>query len=602
MKRSLLIFSALLVLPWVLHVEAIALQSGDGSAFDVTVPFSGAQPYNLAERSRDEVNVMAFIPPSIRGAVRAGTNKADLTPYIRAAAATGRTIRFPDGAYRVCNSIPLSNGQRLLGNGVASTRFDIDTCFESTARAVIDVAFGDSSGLDGFEIRFMQPERPDGRDAIIKYPPAVDFSVATRFKIGTLRVSGAWNGLRAVGNAGGFSADLLEIGAYRQGIILDGLLEFAHVNSLHCWPFGLHTDTQREIYYDKTTICAEFGAIDGLDIKSLNAFASSVYSNRNGNSGAARQIGMMQLDGDGARLKNDGGDFQFGMISSTKGVSPDPIPVLWNTSGTITIGSLRLWGASTKSYVINTAGTLVVNGGSFEHIGDSPALQVTGGTAIVTGVRLSPLQGSTRTQPYLLANKGGCLIAKANTVTTAGSGDLVSLESDDACHTVTENDFGTWSYRLPPGAHLGEYGPNKVAAFTWIPKPTFDKANGTFAASKYLVRQGFYSYDRGEIKYSYRVVFQSGPYSGASGNFVLSGLPFTSRSIDQYPGIGGEFSGFNLLGSAAFATPIVSANPNHPGVYYSLGGGPGSSHLGVANVPTAIGLRALSGAGSIPLR
>ncbi len=550
----------------------------------------------LSDWWNDRANVIAY------GADPTGAT--DSTLAIRRALATGKALSVPGGsAFRVRGNLVLNAGQRILCDGVTTSRFYVDALFDLSAPAVL-TAVGDAAGIDGCGIEFEQPASGTTRATVIHYPPALDISQATRFRTGVLRISAAWDGIRCAGNCGGFDGGLLEIGALNRGILIDGALDFVHVASLHCYGFGIAGNPALEpIYYDLTTTCAEFGRVDGLDIKTLDTFTAAVLGNANGNVGAARQIGMLQLDGDGARFKNAGGDVHIGLLSSTKGLVADPSPAIENTgSGTVVIASLRTFGGSTASFVRNGAGTLVIGGGHLQQVADRPAIEVVGGTVMVQGVALAPSQSATRTQPYLLAGAGGCLVAKGNIATTTGAGNLVFVTADAACQTVQGNDFNGWGYALPSGAHLGEYGPNKVAPFTWTPTPGFDGGNGSFSVASYPVRQGFYSYGAGKIDYWFRVYFAHGAFSGASGNFTIAGLPFNAAGMDLMPGALGEFGGFALSGGYVSAAPVVRGTGGGQGVYLQQQGGPSTILLPASGVPASAGSRYVSGAGSIPLR
>lgn len=92
----------------------------------------------------------------------------------------------------------------------------IGPCFNLAAPAVVSVAPGDSSGWDGIGIAFDQSVATS-RATLRRYPWALDIRAATRVKIGSLRISAAYNGIRCDGNCGGLAADLLEIGAFNRG-------------------------------------------------------------------------------------------------------------------------------------------------------------------------------------------------------------------------------------------------------------------------------------------------------------------------------------------------------------------------------------------------
>ncbi|MCF4130160.1 hypothetical protein [Methylobacterium sp. SyP6R] len=412
---------------------------------------------------------MAFIPPALRAGVRDRTGTADLTQYLRAAFASGRTVRFPAGRYPICDGLTLASGQAAVGEGVTASVLWIGPCFNLAAPAVVSVAPGDSSGWDGIGIAFDQSVATS-RATLRRYPWALDIRAATRVKIGSLRISAAYNGIRCDGNCGGLAADLLEIGAFNRGLLLDGPQDFTHIGVLHAWPFDFAASPAlMAIYGDGTTVAAEFGRVDGLDIRSLDTFGAAVLGNRNGNTGAARQIGMIQLDGDGATFSNAAGDWQIGMLSSTKSGRPT-VPAIASAGGTVLIGSARLWGATDAPYMTVTGGSLAVSGGAFEQAADQPAAEVTGGTLVITGTVLRPLVGSAgpaRRRPFLAQEGEGVLIAASNVAllpASGGGGTLIGIGADNARNVVTGNVLAGWGVALPPGAMLGSYGNNVTPA------------------------------------------------------------------------------------------------------------------------------------------
>ncbi|MGX7709578.1 hypothetical protein ACS5PV_32705, partial [Methylobacterium sp. Gmos1] len=224
----------------------------DASPLSTLGPQTGAQAYSLAEQATDSVNVMAFIPKVLRAGVRARTNTADLTLYVQAALNTGAAVRFPTGDYKVCNALQQAGGQRLSGDGVTVSRLLVGACFNMSAQAVVvgtpsatsnGTVAEQSAGWDKIGIVFDQ-SAATSRASLRQYPWAIDLNGSQRYTIGQIRISNAWNGIKGLGtvngpSASGFTADLLEIGAFNRGIVLDGLYDFSHITTLHCWPWDV---------------------------------------------------------------------------------------------------------------------------------------------------------------------------------------------------------------------------------------------------------------------------------------------------------------------------------------------------------------------------
>lgn len=400
-------------------------------------------------------------PPADVGArVAIPTAPADATQSLRSALASGRSVHLPAGDYRLTDTLALASGQRLTGDGVNATRLMVGPDFNGAAPAVMAVAAGDASGIDGIGINFDQGGAGD-RASLRHYPWALDIRSATRFGIGRLRISGAWNGIDARGNAGGLDAGTVEVGAFNVGVALDGPLDFAHVTTLHCWPFGIAQDPKlMTAYADGQSTCAEIGRVDGLDVKSLDAFASRVVFNARGGDGAARQIGQMQLDGDGATLTVEAGDVQIGALSSTKGAARAAPVIEWRGRLGL-IGSLRLWGGNLGPSLVVEGGILNVSGGSIENVADTTTVDVRGGTLMLANTWLAPLPNQPRKTPFV-RQSGGTLHAVGNRAPrpTTGSGVLFAIAQDSPDNTVAFNTFGGWGFAKPSGKTRGTYGPN----------------------------------------------------------------------------------------------------------------------------------------------
>lgn len=439
--------------------------TGEGGGVVVTASATDAQPYALAERAGDEVSVMSFIPLSLRAAIRAGTSNADVTAYVRKAIATGKRVYFPKGRYRVTDKLTYAPGQVLYGDGVTSAVFVVDAGFNMAASAVFEGLGSDSSGWDGIGIEFDQTG-VTSRATLRKYPWALDISTATRFKIGRIRISAAWNGVRGEGNCGGLDIGLAEIGAFNRGMITDGLLDFLHSGVVHLWPFNFANNaTLMSIYLDGSTDGWEIGQVDGLDAQSINSFGPRILGNANGNDGAARQIGLIQLDGDNSRFENLSGDFQIGLLSTTKS-GARTVPAVTSSAGFVSVTSLRTWGNNNGPFLTVTGGVFSVEGGPVELFGDHTAIEVSGGRLNLQKTKLFPLVGSegpARTTPFVRQTGTGVLVAKDNVVSysaNGGGGTLFAIEVDNADNVVSDNVMAGWGISLPDGQIAGSYDGN----------------------------------------------------------------------------------------------------------------------------------------------
>lgn len=444
---------------------------------DTLAPYTGAQPYSLVERATDTVNVMAFVPRALRAGVRARTNTTDLTSYIQAALNTGKAAHFPSGDYKVCDALSQKGGQRLTGDGVTVSRFIVGTCFNLGAQAVIvapptltntGMPAEQSAGLDKIGIAFDQ-SGVTSRAGLRQYPWALDLNGSERYTIGQFRISFAWKGIKGIGvvngpNPSGFTADLLELGVFNRGILLDGLFDFSHITTLHCWPWDMGLNaTLLPIATDGNTVCAEFGRIDGLDIKTLNTYGSSVLGNANGTDGAARQIGLLQLDGDAAFFRNLAGDFHIGILSSTAGGTLGIPKVRWD-GGEGLVANIRLWGGNNAPQLAVYGGQFNASGGSIQDLSDTVAVLAAGGTTMLNSVMFNtnPTQNTgTRNNPFVQQTAGLLHMVGSRWNRIPGNTlTLVQIQNDSPHHYIVGNAFNGAGFVKPGGTLNGTYAPN----------------------------------------------------------------------------------------------------------------------------------------------
>lgn len=386
---------------------------------------------------------------------------ADATNALRSALAGGGQLHLPAGDYRLTDSITLASGQRLIGDGVTATRLLIGPDFKATASAVVVVAPGDASGIDALGLNFDQRGASD-RSSLRRYPWAIDIRNATRFGIGRLRISGAWNGINGQGNAGGLDAGTLELGAFNTGIVLDGLLDFAHINTVHCWVFDFAaSQSLKDVYADGQSTCAEFGQVDGLDIKSLTTYMAKVRFNGNGNA-VSRQIGQVALDADWSTISVESGNLQIGLLSSTKSVLTSRPTLDVSGGSVVVVSNVRTYGATSQPTLrTRNDGTILnVLGGYIEQRDDHPIALAEGGSLVVNNVYFYPNPYQIRKTPMLSQSGSGVLAANNNLVLPRvnGSGDFIRITKDNVGHHVAGNSFGGWSNSFPSGARMGQYG------------------------------------------------------------------------------------------------------------------------------------------------
>ncbi|MGX7706303.1 hypothetical protein [Methylobacterium sp. Gmos1] len=477
----------------------------DASGLSTLGPQTGAQAYSLSEQATDTVSVMAFIPKALRAGIRARTNTTDLTTYIQAALNTSKNVRFPSGDYQVCNALSQKGGQRLSGDGVTVSRLMIGPCFNMGAQAVVVATNSatsngtpaeQSAGWDKIGVVFDQshlagaslPAKPTNpgdpnyatnlaaynnavasvRGNLRQYPWALDLNGSQRYTIGQIRLSNAWNGIKGLGtttgpSASGFTADLLELGAFNRGIVLDGLYDFSHITTLHCWPWDVaQNGTLLNVATDGNSVCAEFGRIDGLDIKTANLYGSSLLGNANGTNGAARQIGLLQLDGDAAFFRNLAGDWHIGILSSTAGGVLGIPKVRWD-GGEGLVANIRLWGGNSPQLAVY-GGQFSAAGGSIQDLFDSVAVLAAGGTTMLNSIMFTtdPTQNAgTRNNPIVQQTAGLVHMVGSRWIRIPGNNvTLVQIQNDNQNHYIVANAFNGAALVKPSGSLTGTYAPN----------------------------------------------------------------------------------------------------------------------------------------------
>ena len=413
----------------------------------------------------------------------------DSSGAIQAAIGTGKTVLIPPGRFHVRHMIALQLGQRMVCAGRTVSEFTVGPDFSPTDPAVIQLGTAEPGAeIENCGISFAQSnlqqrragfrtlsegctvDTGDAAGTGCRYPPAIAAPNAARFRISHVRISGAWDGVSAPGNPGGFFIEDLEVGALDVGLHYDGALDACHVVGLHAWPFGFAGYTP--VYGDGQTYAAKIGRCDGQIIENVMVSMARVLV-----TGAA-QITGLDLDGDHADL----------VIDTAATVGPNVVTVdNWRSSKAypadsavqvrsgkaILQGGYMFGGQAAGVPMISvTGGTALISGAIFEpkQIGGA-VLQVSGGTLIGRGLSIDPFAfpspdegdaGLARFATAFIVQTGGVLDlqgAKFVPVQSA-AGASVSIQVDDPGNVVADNDLGGWTLLLPPGAGRGRYGPN----------------------------------------------------------------------------------------------------------------------------------------------
>jgi hypothetical protein len=118
------------------------------------------------------------------------------------------------------------------------------------------------------------------------WAPVFYLTSAGRFVIRNVSVYRAWDGIVALGNAGGAIIDGLWMSAFHKGIQFDGSLDTVRISNFHFWPFGC-TNSQVTTFVNDTSILGiEIGRLDDFKLSKalfINQKAIRFWAGSDGN-------------------------------------------------------------------------------------------------------------------------------------------------------------------------------------------------------------------------------------------------------------------------------------------------------------------------------
>lgn len=403
----------------------------------------------------------------------------DWAPAFNRAFATGLNVEMPErvGGYLVKQKMVIqSDGQRLITRGSGNTYFKIDSAsFNMAETAVLEFAatittgrsVGISGGGLGFE--FVQPDTAI-RGALTVYPPAIKCDGVPRINLGTVRISGASHGISAKGNVGGMTWDLLEIGAFVEGIALGGVdgadpaLDFVDGLRTRFWPYGLE-GSRLTPYRDGVTVGLRAARVDGLNLVEVESFTPRIMIQTTAGEGPFGSISSLSLDGRGARLDMDGGSLKIGTWYKTTEVDGDYAFKLNGGFLVLGPGDIAVSHTGTQSAVVNNGGYLVAAaGGVIRNCSSNAALfENVVGPMTVKGWQFLVGSNTTRTTGFIKQTSGP-MIATDNFFPPigTGAGPCIYVSTNDV-NIFEPNVTNGWTITAPPmsgGTLQGLYGPN----------------------------------------------------------------------------------------------------------------------------------------------
>lgn len=467
----------------------------------------------------------------------------DWTNAINRILATGQNVylheREAGDGWAISDALIFQAGaaQRIVGDDPGSSFLKIDANFNMAAQAVIDMrAAADAkyAGVSDIGIEFAQPLTATSRSDLNHYPYAIDCSGVFRPRFGgVLRISGAWNGIKAVGDSGGMSADVLDIGAINENFTIDGFADFFSVNFVRVWPHGFEPNSGGSAnllaLWAAGVVGCRFGRCDGLEMGTLSGFqARHIFANGISGHSTFGTIAMLLLDGNGSRIEASAGYVNIGSWYKTADASGDQCAVI--SGGTWTFGGHRLTAPPTGSvpfFAVSGGSVFLASGVVQSGSPDAPVFQVTGTGALEINAEYFTFGANTaRTQPFIDVQGGSATIKNPRfTPVGTGSGNAISI-TNDAAHDITINALQGWNVALPASITNGQYTIDRT--FLTTPLVAFDTpGNSSFSYTSQVCQ---YRLSGNTIFFEIQMLFDTNAFTTAGGMFrVLPNIPYAPR-------------------------------------------------------------------------
>jgi hypothetical protein len=352
----------------------------------------------------------------------------DDTAAFNAALAVAKTVFFPAGRAYITDMIQVPNNGQLIGEGVLRSIFSLKADFNLGAQAVVKMGTSENMSLiDKIGFEFFQPASAV-REDMIQYPFAVGHRNIPRARIGHIRIMRGWNGIDASQNGGGATYDWVECGTLNIGLWIDGALDTVNIGRFRHWPFGMAANVNAGVVYrDGNNRAAVIGRCDGLSGE-IQTFRGYIHFPAGGGSSSAnRQLDVVHLDGDGARLQVDAGPLDIGFCYSTKSANDGAASsIVVQAGANVRIENLTLDSDKNGIPILVNNGTLQVNGGRINHIRTSTraAYLQNGGAMIFRNVEMTA--PGARTETYLRGDAGELIVQNCWFPANGGTGTAIA--------------------------------------------------------------------------------------------------------------------------------------------------------------------------------
>lgn len=335
-------------------------------------------------------------------------------------------------------------------------------------------------------VSFQFYQRPNGAGSgpsgsllfkdIIQYPWAINMRDASRCRLSDIRVERGWDGVKGVATSseagGAYIINGLELGCFHNPFWFDApAKDFYFIDRVSTWVFGIVYRT------DLTELAYANPAISILGTQDGGSFGRIVlWKNRlvlNSSSGLSVHGGLIDLDGGGATVEFNGGDWNIDNILSLS--DDDRVSAVTINAGQVTIGNLDL-----KMIVDSPKPMLKVNGGVVQvanpifkarpwpaghplagQATQQPHALVSGGSLNLKGPRHVGVSNVVRSTPMIDQSGSGRLMVMAGMPEDrgTGSGAYIRTQTDER-HVIANNQFVGWDKVETQSIVSGIHTPN----------------------------------------------------------------------------------------------------------------------------------------------
>lgn len=413
---------------------------------------AGAVTRSIRSKLREVVSVTDF------GAALDGVT--DDTAAWNLALATGKVVLFPEGSSVITGRLNMTGeGAAIIGQGRDQSIFLISyLTFNMGATAVIQM--GDAyQVLKNFGMSFVQPSTTV-RANVKQYPPAIDINGKIRAELECLRISGGYSGVRAQGNCGGAVITDIQMGTIFQGFVIDGALDSVRMTSIQCWPFGYSADANlMTVYQDGGNIAADFGRCDDLCIHGMICLSSRLRFADNGSGSTFGYATNVALDTEMSRMEFSAGLMAFANLDCSTNLAADY--KIAQSGGDLRISGLQVSGNTQSQPLVLITGTAVFHCSNITAVsnGGSPAFYQSGGVMTLAGGYIKDLSATNRSPAIHVTGGRAIVTGMRASDYLGGVRNFIQVDNDDY-HIITGNSFPGWGYSPPVTQAYGVYGPN----------------------------------------------------------------------------------------------------------------------------------------------